>query len=535
MQHTAIPFAKTGRFSALMCDYLAQQSSLQPFYGRFPTLDNFEKQAKEKSQSFTSDKRAVLVESLQKQYNNLTLFPAVQKGIDLLKKDNTMTITTGHQLCLMTGPLFFIYKIITVIKAAQELNKKYSDYNFVPVYWMATEDHDFEEIQSFLFEGKKIQWNSKQAGRAVGTIALDDLQPVLDLFEQHLGHKPGAALLKEWIAVSYRKAHDLATATRTFVQFLFADYPLVILDGNDSALKKIFVPTMQRELEEQQCYETVLAQTQRLQKAYHQNFVPQVNPREINLFYLTENGRHRIKKNADQFLFEGLEASKTAETLIAELNKHPERFSPNVLLRPLYQETILPNVAYVGGGGELAYWFQLKSFFESEQTPFPILLLRNSALLMASKSAQKVARLQLSSEDLFLSRNELINKKIRQISNIDLDLSFLKKQLQSQFDHLEALVATTDASFEGAVQAQKAKQFKGIEALEKRLLSAQKRKLADHVKRMATLHESLFPNDGLQERQANFTSFFVDYGPELVADLMEILDPFALEFSLIKY
>lgn len=535
MQHTALPYAKTGRFSSLMCDYLAAQSSLHPFYGRFPKVANFEKQAKEKVQSFTPTMRTVLVDSLKKQYSNNTPYPATQKALELLKKDNTVTLTTGHQLCLMTGPLFFLYKIITVIKAAQQMSEKYPEYNFVPVYWMASEDHDFEEIQSFLFEGKKFQWNSQQVGRTVGTLGLNDLQPVLDLFEQHLGQKPGAIILKQWIDSSYRKAKNLAEATRTFVQLIFADYPLLIIDANDPALKKMFVPAMQRDLRKQKCFKAVTSQIKKLQEVYHQKFVPQVNPREINLFYLTDMGRHRIKKVGDDFLFEGLEESKTLKTLSDELEKYPERFSPNVLLRPLYQETILPNVACVGGGGELAYWFQLKSFFESEEIPFPILLLRNSALLMAPKTAKKVARLQLSPEDLFLPRTDLINKKIRQISNIDLDLGFLKKQLQSQFDHLESLVSQTDPSFEGAVKAQQAKQNKGIEALEKRLLNAQKRKLADHVQRMSSLHETLFPNDVLQERQLNFTDFFVDYGPQFIHDLVTELDPFALEFSLINY
>lgn len=535
MQHTVLPYEKTGRFSTLFYDYLAEQDSLKPFYGRFPKVANFEKQAKEKLQTYPPAMRVALVESLEKQNNTHPTFQATQQALELLKNDNTVTITTGHQLCLMTGPLFFIYKIITVIKAAQELSEKYPKYNFLPIYWMASEDHDFEEIQSFLFEGKKFQWNSQQAGRAVGTITLDDLQPVLDLFEQHLGQKLGATKLKKWIDASYRKRENLAEATRTFVQLIFADYPLLIVDGNDVALKKMFLPAMQRDLEKQQCFQKVTTQIKKIQEAYHKKFTPQVNPREINLFYLTENGRHRIKRAADHFLFDGLDESKTFETLSIELEKHPERFSPNVLLRPLYQEMALPNVAYVGGGGELAYWFQLKTFFESEKIAFPILLPRNSALLMTTKMAKKVAQLKLKPLDLFLPRTDLINKKIRQISNIDLDLGFLKKQLHKQFDHLQSIVVQTDPSFEGAVRAQQAKQNKGIQALEKRLLNAQKRKLTDHVERMTLLHETLFPNDALQERQINFADFFVDYGPDFIDDLLTIMDPFALEFSVINH
>ncbi len=535
MQQTAISYSDTGRFSSLMCDYLAQDPVLKPFYGRFPTPANFEKQAKEKLASYAPTVRKTLVEALRKQYGKEAQSTHLHKTLTLLEANNAVTLTTGHQLCLLTGPLFFVYKIITVIKAAQELAKTYPDFHFIPVYWMATEDHDFEEIQSFLFEGKKIQWTSAQAGRAVGTLALDDLQPVLDLFEKHLGTKPSAINLINWIETSYRKAENLAEATRKFVQQLFGDYPLLIVDGNDPALKKLFVPAMKRDLEQQQCYNTVLEQTQNLQKSYAKKFVPQVNPREINLFYLTATGRHRIRKEGTDFYFEGLEGQKKMEALVAELEIHPERFSPNVLLRPLYQETILPNVGYVGGGGELAYWFQLKLFFDAAKIPFPILFLRNSALLLSQKTAQKAARLNITPQDLFLPRVDLINKKIRQISNIDLDLTALKSQLEIQFEQLEALVSATDRSFEGAVRAQKAKQTKGLDVLEQRLLQAQKRKLADQVQRMATLHESLFPNDSLQERQLNFAEFYVAYGPDFIPQLMEHLHPFELTFSLIEY
>ena len=535
MQHTTISYSDTGRFSTLMSDYLAQHKDLKPFYGRFPNVANFEKQAKEKLQLYPSSTRKTLVEVLKKQYETIENAPKVHQSITLLSEENSVTVTTGHQLCLMTGPLFFIYKIITTIKAAYKLSKKYPEFNFIPVYWMASEDHDFEEIQSFLFKGKKIQWNSEQEGRAVGTIQLDDLDPLLDLFEQHLGSKPSAETLKKWIAISYRNSSNLAEATRKFVHFLFQDYSLVVVDANDFNLKKLFVPAMAMELKNQKCFESVATQTQNIKKTYNEKFVPQVNPRPINLFYLTSKDRYLIRKEENHYYLEDSDKKLSEKEMLNELEEHPERFSPNVLMRPLYQETILPNVGYIGGGGELAYWFQLNHFFETHNIPFPILVLRNSALLLSEKTAQKLNRLDISTKDCFLPRVNLINKKIRQISNIDLDLGFLKKQLEKQFDYLEGLVAQTDPSFEGALKAQLAKQNKGIEALEKRLLQAQKRKLKDQVQRMTDLHKEIFPNDALQERQLNVVEFYLDHGGEFINALMKVLDPFSNEFSVIKY
>ena len=203
-------------------------------------------------------------------------------------------------------------------------------------------------------------------------------------------------------------------------------------------------------------------------------------------------------------------------------------------MRPLYQEVLLPNLCYIGGGGEIAYWLQLKNYFKAENIPFPLLLLRNSALIVSKKNNQKLARLGLDPETMFLKRTPLINKKIREISNIDLDLQPFKEKLTEQFDYLEGLVAETDPSFEGTVNAQKQKQFKGIDRLEKRLLNAQKKKLVDHVERLTALHELLFPHESLQERQANFFEFYLDYGDTLLPHLFENLDPLKLEFSWIE-
>ena len=217
------------------------------------------------------------------------------------------------------------------------------------------------------------------------------------------------------------------------------------------------------------------------------------------------------------------------------VDSHPQRFSPNVILRPLYQECILPNLCYIGGGGELAYWFQLKSTFTHFKLPFPILLLRNSALLYSEKVGRKIAKLNLETADLFMSRNSLLNKKVRQISNIDLDLTPLKEQLKKQFEYLNTLVAKTDASFKGSVEAQQAKQFKGIDFLERRLLKAQKRVLKDEVERLVYLHEQLFPNDSLQERTLNFTTFYIDLGKDFLPELIDALDPLNPDFVLLEY
>ena len=199
------------------------------------------------------------------------------------------------------------------------------------------------------------------------------------------------------------------------------------------------------------------------------------------------------------------------------------------------RQVILPNLCYIGGGGELAYWLEFKSSFDVMKVPFPILLLRNSALLLSEKEYKKIQNLGLQPADLFLEQNTLINKRIREISNIDIDFSKQKEHLKQQFDELYRLAEETDKSFLGAVKAQEVKQLKGLDKLEKRLLKAQKTKLKDQVIRMTALQNHLFPNQSLQERSLNFSELYMEMGEKLIPFLINALNPLHQEFLVLKY
>jgi len=205
-----------------------------------------------------------------------------------------------------------------------------------------------------------------------------------------------------------------------------------------------------------------------------------------------------------------------------------------VILRPLYQEVILPNLCYIGGGGELAYWFQLKSNFEAQQVTFPMLLLRNSALLISEKQQKKLKKIDLEIADLFLKQDDLIEKVTRKHSEINIDFYQQKEFLKKQFEDLYELAKKTDKSFLGAVSAQERKQIKGLENLEKRLLKAQKRQLKEMLDRVVVLQNELFPNHSLQERQANFSEFYLEYGDQFIQQLMLNLQPLKQQFLILN-
>jgi len=528
MKQKYTAFHNTGYFSSLICDYLDEKPELNPFYNLFPNIENFNAQIKQKSLSFSIENRNTLASVLKKQYQNVESSQLTKEHIESLKSENTFTITTGHQLNLFTGPLYFLYKIVSTINLSKELKTKYPECNFVPVYWMATEDHDFDEINYFSFKGKKVQWNRASAG-AVGNLSTEGLEDVFKVFSDQLGNTQNAEMLRALFSKAYLDHDNLADATLFLANELFKDYGLVIIDANVAELKRGFIPIINKELLGQTSYKCVTESNKILSESYN----IQVNPREINLFYLNKDIRERIVFEDDLYKVLSTNISWSKSEILNEVSDFPERFSPNVIMRPLYQEVILPNLCYIGGGGELAYWMQLKNYFDKVEITFPILLLRNSALIQTEKQAKKLKNLHTSVEDIFLKRDALINKKVREISNIDINFSVQKNHLKQQFENLYDLAKKTDESFLGAIKAQEIKQLKGLENLEKRLLKAQKRKLSDEVERMADIQNELFPNGNLQERNTNFSEFYLEYGEQLIPDLIKNLKPLKNEFTIL--
>jgi len=522
-----IPYQQTGYFSKTVLDYVSNDKKINPFYNLYPNLENFGKQIKNKKQ-FSKKKREILVNVLQEQYKNSAISKKTERNINLLQDSETFTITTGHQLNLFTGPLYFLYKIISVINLTEQLKEKYPTKNFVPIYWMATEDHDFDEINYFNFKTHQLQWQ-KHAKGAVGRLDTKGLKSVYTEFKNQLGKGKYAEYLAELFKKSYLEHTNLADATRFLANTLFKTYGLVIIDADNTSLKKEFIPYIKEELHNQTVFKAISETKEKLAK----NYKIQVNPREINLFYLKDNLRERILLENGKYFVLNTDIVFTKEEILKEVENYPERFSPNVIMRPLYQEVILPNLAYIGGGGELAYWLELKAYFEQNKVVFPILMLRNSVLLITEKEYKKIQKLKLTIPDLFLKQHQLVTKKVKEISNLNLDFSKQKDFLKQQFFQLKDIAKQTDVSFIGAVNAQEKKQLKGLCNLEKRLIKAEKRKLKEVITRIEDMQNKLFPNKSLQERQVNFSEYYLMYGEELLHFLKNNLNPLETNFTII--
>ncbi len=517
---------ETNSFSPIVLDYLAGKEELQPFYQFKPELSGL-KAAMDQRNSVLN--RELLVKTLQQQYKNIQLSPLAAQHMELLAQENTFTITTGHQLNIFTGPLYFIYKIVTAINLAKELKEQYPEYNFVPLYWMATEDHDFEEINHVKVEDKKLTWQKSAAG-ATGRLNTADLEDVLAAYKGYLGISENGEKLAELLNKAYGSNQTLANATRELVNGLFATTGLVILDADDRELKKEFSAIVFRDITEQQSFKNISDANAALEK---QGYKPQVNPREINFFYMTDHLRERLVEENGIYRVNHTDITFTKETLKIEIDQYPERFSPNVVMRPLYQEVILPNIAYIGGGAEVTYWLQLKSNFDAYHVPFPVLILRNSALLIDSQSARKMHILGIDHKTLFHSPVDLKNEWIKTHVDLELCLEDERRALTALFDHIKLDAYKIDKTLSQSADAAKTKALKLIYSLEKKMLRAEKRKHVTSLNQIDALKNKLFPSGVLQERVLNIAPLYILHGDEFIAALLKSFKPLNQQFTVL--
>jgi len=510
-----VDFDKTNSFSKAFLDYINQKPELSTFYEQFPTKEGLKIQAE--NRNFSLATRKITSAVLTEQYENITASELTLNNIEKLKSSDTFTITTGHQLNIFTGPLYFIYKIVTAINACKAMKKQYPELNFVPVYWMASEDHDFDEIDHFRFGGKKFTWETDQTG-AVGRFNPKSIKPIFDEIK-----------MPDFFKEAYLKHDTLAAAVRHYVNALFGEEGLVIIDADNPKLKKIFQPVIEDDIFKNTPNQLVNKQNKTLETL---GYTTQVFPREINFFYLKGNLRARIVKQGENYSVLDTDINFTDASLKSEIENHPERFSPNVVLRPLYQETILPNLAYVGGPSELVYWFQLKGVFDYFKTEFPSLLPRNFAGVIKPNILNKIEKESFTFEEIFIEQDQLIKKKVKLNSNNNLELKKEIKELQNIFSAVKFQSTQLDSTLEQHVVAEQKKAEKSLLSIEKKMLQAEKRNHETLIERIHEIKESLFPGGTPQERKDNFLNFYLS-DTTFIESCLENFDAFDLRFHLI--
>ncbi|MEE2931041.1 MAG: bacillithiol biosynthesis cysteine-adding enzyme BshC [Bacteroidota bacterium] len=509
MISTKISYKDTKAFSNLIHDYINEKDTLTDFYNRFPKIENFKYQIEEKKDHAVN--RELLVRVLKRQNKFLKLSSSTIQNIDALLSEDTYTITTGHQLCLFTGPLYFIYKIISVINLSQTLSSSYSQNTFVPVFWMASEDHDFDEVNHVNIFGKKMLWEAKKGG-PVGRIDLTLIEKILFDLEELLGDSYNAKSLMKIFQEAYKKNNNLSEATRSIINTLFYNQGIVVLDGDDRELKQILIPIIKKDLSTQYFRKYLYKCSQDLGVHYK----VQALVSETNFFYLSNDKRVKISENIN----------------VPNIEDFPEKFSPNVFLRPLYQELTLPNLAYIGGSSEIAYWMQLKTMFAKENVPFPILVLRNSLMLIDKDQSARIKEFSFKVQDLFSSEHDL-HKKYLQFHDLQsIELSKQYNNLENVFTSIYNKVVNTD--IKSAVEIEKLKQLKALNKLSKKIARLQKQQYKNEIEQISKLKNSLFPNHNLQERHDSFIPFYLQYGENFIEILLEEIDPLDSNFVILE-
>jgi len=522
-----ISYNKTRAFSPLVNDYLSE-GDLSSFYN-YPASKDFVKKAIENRKKFPCN-RNVLVDEIKNYYEGLTISHKTSEHIDLLAYSETFTVCTAHQPNIFTGNIYFIYKILHAIRLADELNKDFPDQHFVPIYFMGSEDADLAELGKVSLQGVTHQWKTNQTG-AVGRMKVDDtLVEMLSNIDTQLSALPEGKGILDIMKQIYVVGKTIQQATLELVNELFGDYGLVVFMPDNKEFKKEFIPVFQKELENAISFNGIKSTLDKLSSRYK----IQAQGRSVNLFYLIDGKRERIDADGEGFsLFEsGKKISK--EEMIAELNNYPERFSPNVILRPLFQEQLLPNIIFVGGGAELAYWLELKVLFETLGIHYPMLLLRNSFMVMNEVHSTELKSLGMNIADIFKSEKELTDILLQKSYRVDVNLDSEVNKLTAFYEDIMEFTASIDPGLKTHVAALRTKAINQIHELEKKLMRAEKKKYAIQVNHLLKIKSQVFPKGILQERVENFMYFASVYGIGFIKELYEHSSTFKQEFCILE-
>ncbi|MFY0674480.1 MAG: bacillithiol biosynthesis cysteine-adding enzyme BshC [Bacteroidia bacterium] len=519
MKTTKLHFNDTNLLRPLMRDYINQNEATKLLYQFAPEFDAIAKVIEVRKQF--QPNRTVLVESLQKQYQESGISDkTVDTNIKKLANDNCFTITTGHQLNLFGSTQYFIYKIVEVIKYTQQLKEANPSYDFVPVFWLASGDHDFEEISFAKIDGKIYEWSSQESG-PVGRFNPKAVLNVIDELSDFWASEPvTGTFLKDLFTQAYSKP-TLSQATRYWTHELFKKYGLVIIDGDDQALKGLFKNTIRKELFEETTGKEVEKTNNYLnQHEYH----IQVHARPINMFMITDHGRERIVKLDDQFATVESEKSFSFSEMEDLIENSPEVFSPNALMRPMYQETILPNLAYVGGAGEIAYWLQIRSAFDAHGVFYPQVISRNSGIWLSRRMGKKLEKMGLEYPQLFTRKEDLIAEyaENHHSGSRFFQLSETIELLWEEFQQ-ESETAFNDLKIKtGITSAEKIKELKKLRHDLRKIVKAKND--ADFLV-LHQVFDTIFPNGGFQERVDTFLPSYLKLGQTYFDTLFENIEP----------
>jgi bacillithiol synthase len=525
-----LPFSQIPHTTRLFTDFLAYLPNVQPFYPRSP---HFEEWLKEEAQkiSYDSARRKRVTAILERQNKSWNASPQTLANLDRLRK-GAAAVVTGQQVGLFGGPMFAIYKALTAVKLAEEATAAGID--AVPLFWLATYDHDLTEVNHVSIPGQDgaLQVLSTPShdvpGSPVGAVRLgDEVLPLVEQAAKLLGDSEATQFLRD----SYRPGEFLGTAFARLYAKVFAKWGVILLDASDGELDRVAEPMFRAAIERADELATaLLARGEALEAAgYHQQV--KVTSSSVLLFILRQGARTPIHRRgggaAAEFVI-GTDpaAEKLSSTeLIARIESTPEQFSPNVLLRPIIQDYLLPTLAYTGGAAEAAYFAQAGAVYESLLGRVTPIIPRFSATLVEPKVQRVLDRHGITVTDVFNGPDALRRQLAERGLPGDLQAAFeaARKSLDSHLSNIKEKLVKLDRTLVDAAETARSKIEHQLERLHSQAARAEALKSELVTRHAETLSQALYPDKGLQERGIAGIYFLARYGLEFLHQLHGVI------------
>ena len=527
----------------LFLDYLYEFDNIKDFFKYdFRNREQYKKIFKSITES-DNTVRVRLKSILSSQYADLSPSNKTQKNIDLLAKDNTLTIVTGQQLGMLGGPLYTFYKIITIIKLSNHLNSRYDKYNFVPVFWLEGDDHDFNEVRSIsVFNNdnllKKIGYKEEvepdDAKKSIGLTKFDEsINEFFGQLDENLRDTEFKQPLLDKLKIIYEPGKTFKTSFRQLIHSFFDDLGLVLLDPQDKQIKDLLKPIFRKEINDFREHTQQLVKiSAKLEETYH----AQVKVHPVNLFFSTDEGRYSIEPVDNEFRLKRKRKSFTKEELLELIENEPERFSPNVLLRPICQDYILPTAFYVGGPSEVSYFAQVLPLYDLFKIPMPIIYPRSSATLLEANIKKTLDKYDKSIIEIFLGVDELKRKVIDSLTenNVDDIFNETQNEIDIAFDRLREKLFELDKTIADTSKKYRGKISNALIELKGKADQAQNRKFEVTLRQLDRACTIIFPSENLQEREINFIYFVNKYGDGFLKKIFDELEIDKFEHQVIE-
>ncbi len=536
-----IPFSQIPKTSQFFLDYLEENPIVSKFYPNgFKTKEDFAKVISAKSKEEIL--REELVEGLLAENK---LFGATEKTLEnvkLLGEENTFAVVTGQQMGIFLGPLYTTYKTLTTVKLCEKLKSWFPDKNFVPVFWMETEDHDFAEAAKNYFltqQGQLFEASYKNApNKKIPVGSLEFSQEISELTDEifaQIGSTEFSEELKKILGESYKEGKTFAEAFGSLFHKLLGDFGVITINPHDTFWKKnsvaFFETAISKNEEISQALEKVKSEIEA------EGFSPQIatQPENSNLFLLLVKERHKLICEGENYSLGGREENFTKEELLTLTDVTPNLFVTNVVLRPLYQDFLLPTVAYVGGPSEVAYFAQILKLYPIFEIAEPVIFPRNSVLLLEKRIQRLLGKLGIELIDSFNDENEFVKVILEKLGETpEKMISDFSEKIVEEFSKLKNTLTQIDPVLEDMSSKSLEKALHQFNVLGQKAGNSYKRKNETTVSQAEKISSAIYPNSTPQERVLSLLTFLNKYGLNLTERIAEELDPFSFEMQIFE-